>query len=70
MTILRTALQELLGLFVDDWAFALILVAWVAAFVFVVPRGPGVWQGITFFAGLATITLAFVVRGARRARSR
>lgn len=70
MTVLRTAARELLGLFVDDWAFALLLVAWVAAFATLGHRLPPSWEGAVFFAGLALLTLAFAVRKARSVRPR
>ncbi len=69
-TVLRTIARELLGLFVDDWAFALLLVAWVALFATLGRLLPGAWEGVLFFAGLAVLTLAFIVRAASRVRAR
>ncbi len=64
MTFLRSILREMLGLFVDDWAFALLLVGWVTLFAVLGHRLPPSWEGIIFFAGLALLTLAFAVRKA------
>ncbi len=70
MSVLRTAAREMIGLFVDDWAFALLLVAWVAVFATLGQRLPASWEGAVFFAGLATLTLVFAVRKAASVRSR
>jgi len=70
MAVLRTMARELLGLFVDDWAFALLLVVWVAAFALLGHILPGALEGALFFAGLAILTLVFVMRKAKSARSR
>jgi len=70
MTVLRTAAREIIGLFVDDWAFALLLVAWVALFAALGQRLPASWEGTVFFAGLAILTLVFAVRKARSVRTR
>ena len=65
MKLLRSIGSELLGLFVDDWAFALLVVAWVALFALLGPRHSPTFA-VLFFAGLALLTLAFVWRKARR----
>ncbi len=70
MTVLRTMSRELLGLFVDDWAFALLLVAWVTLFALLGQRLPAAWEGVLFFAGLAILTLVFAVRKAVSVRAR
>ncbi len=70
MAALRMAARELIGLFVDDWAFALLLVAWVALFALLGHRLPGAWEGALFFLGLAIATLVFAVRKAIGVRSR
>lgn len=70
MTFLRSILREMLGLFVDDWAFALLLVGWVTLFAVLGHRLPPASEGIIFFAGLALLTLAFAVRKAQGARTR
>jgi len=63
---LRAIWDELIGLFVDDWRFALLLVAWVGVGKLMALHATGA-AGPVFFAGLATILLAFVyVRAAVR----
>jgi uncharacterized membrane protein YccC len=66
MKLLHTIGSELLGLFVDDWGFALLIIAWVVFFAIVTPhvhRTPAL--GALFFAGFALLTLAFALRKAR-----
>ena len=65
MRVLRAIGSELLGLFVDDWAFALLLIAWVVLFALLGPHQSPVFAAI-FFAGIALLTLVFVRRKARR----
>ena len=68
MSWLRTIFREIYGLFVDDAAFAVAIVIWVAVAVFVFPllgwlaRG----RGPALFAGLAAILAVSAVRYARR----
>jgi len=69
MTLLRNILAELIGLLVDDWAFALLILIWVGLFAL-----PGVkhWlplPGPLLFLGLAGLTLLFVARKARGKKS-
>ena len=66
MNVLRTMFAELLGLFVDDWAFALFILLWVAVFASPLRTVFGVWAGPALFAGLAAVVLIFVVRRAKR----
>ncbi len=66
MKVLRTILEELIGLFVDDWAFAGLTLLWVGLFALPFSRTLGVWAGPGLFAGLAALVLVFVVRKARR----
>lgn len=65
MKLIRTIIAEMVGLFVDDWAFAVLTLLWIALFA-----GPlrtlGAAAGPTLFAGLAGLTLLFVVRKVRR----
>ena len=70
MNFLRSAVAEIVGLFIDDWAFAPLLVAWVGLSAVFAPRLPPVVAALLFFLGLALLTLAFVARQARRLRSR
>lgn len=65
MNLLRTMGTELVGLFVDDWTFALGIVVWLALMFVVGPRLPLSVAAPVFFLGLAALTLAFVVRKAR-----
>jgi hypothetical protein len=66
MNVLRTILAELLGLFVDDWAFALLILLWAGVFASPLRRVFGVWAGPALFAGLTAIVLIFVLRRAKR----
>ena len=70
MNFLRSAVSEIVGLFVDDWAFALLLVAWVGLTAALAPHLPPPLTGPLLFCGLAALTLVFVVRQARRLRAR
>lgn len=63
---LRAAWGELIGLFVDDWAFALLVLLWAAVFALPPVRAHAAWAAPALFGGLAALTLAFVVRHARR----
>lgn len=64
MKILRAIFSELVGLFVDDWAFALLVLLWVGLFAL-----PGIhassFAAPVLFAGLAVLTLVFLVRKAK-----
>jgi hypothetical protein len=66
---LRTVLAELVGLFVDDWAFALLLILWVGLAAVFGPRLPSSVAAPLLFLGLAVLTLTFAVRQAQRLRS-
>ena len=66
MTILRNILSEIIGLLVDDWAFALLILAWVALFALPGVRAHAALAGPALFLGLAVLTLVFVARKARR----
>ena len=66
MKVLRTIFEELVGLFVDDWAFAGLILLWVGLFALVLRPALGIWGGPTLFGGLAGIVLVFVARKARR----
>jgi len=66
MTVLRNILAELVGLIIDDWLFALLVLLLVGLFAL-----PGVRQAVPLsgpllFSGLALLTLIFVARKARR----
>ncbi len=68
MTLLQSIGRELLGLFVDDWAFALTVVVWVGMIAalrrVLPPDGPAPLLA----AGLIVLVLIFAVRRAKRLR--
>jgi len=66
MKLLRAALAEIVGLFVDDWAFALSLGVWVVLIALARHRLPPDLAAPLLFIGLAALTLVFVVRHARK----
>lgn len=66
MTILRNIVSELIGLFVDDWAFALLILVWIGLFALPAVRSHIPQTGLALFLGLAILTLVFVARKARR----
>ena len=66
MNFLRNALAEIVGLFVDDWAFAGLALAWIAVFALPGVRTHAAQAGPALFLGLAVLTLVFVARKARR----
>ena len=65
MNSLRAIFAEMVGLFVDDWAFALSALLWVGVFASPLRLLLGVWAGPALFGGLAILALVFVVRRAR-----
>ena len=66
MKVLQTLVSALVGLLVDDWAFAGLILLWVALFLLPGSERLGVWEGPALFAGLAALVLVFVARKARR----
>ncbi len=68
MAMLRTALREILSLFVDDGAFAVAILAWSALAWLALSRLPGAadWGGIVYVLGLSTILVWAAWRRARR----
>lgn len=68
MNFLRTALQELWGLFVEDGSFTIGLVVCVAVAIFVLPRVaiPPQWRGIALFLILSLVLFENVRRSARK----
>ena len=66
MNVLRAVLSEIIGLFVDDWAFALALGLWVGVIALARHHLPPNIPPPLLFLGLAALTLVFVVRRARR----
>lgn len=69
MKLLRTLLAELVGLFVDDRAFALLVLLWIGLFTLPGRHNLGAWGGPALFAGPAVFVLAFVVRAAQKNKS-
>lgn len=66
MKFLRAAVAEIVGLFVDDWAFALLTVAWIAVFALPPVRAQAALAALVLWGGLAVLTLVFVLRKARK----
>lgn len=66
MKLLRNIVSEIVGLFVDDWAFAALALAWVALFALPGVRAHAAQAGPALFGGLALLTLVFVARKSRR----
>ena len=68
MKVILTALEELYGLFVDDGAYALAILGWVAIAALILPRLAieRAWLGPVLFAGLAALLLIEIGRTARR----
>ena len=65
MTVLRNILAELVGLIIDDWFFALLVLLLVGIFAL-----PGVHHslplaGPLLFGGIAVLVLVFTARKAR-----
>jgi hypothetical protein len=66
MNAIRAACRELIGLFVEDWPFALALSVWVSVAVFALPHLlPAVWRGPVFFLGVVGILIDNVMRSSR-----
>lgn len=70
MNFLRNAIAEIIGLFVDDWLFAILLIIWVALTASAAHHLSPRLVGPVFFLGLAALTLTFAVRQARRIRAK
>ncbi len=66
MTLIKSILTELIGLLVDDWVFALSLLAWVGVCALPSWRSNPELDAEELFLGLAVLTLAFVARRAAR----
>ena len=71
MTWIKTIFRELFGLFVDDGAFALAILIWLAVVRWGTPRLglPVGAAGTILFAGLALILSESALRYARRRQS-
>lgn len=66
MTVLRNILAELVGLIIDDWLFALLVLLLVGLFALPGARHALPLSGLLLFGGLALLTLVFVAHKARR----
>lgn len=68
MNWLKTSIQEVIGLFIDDGSFALAIVVWVGLVGLlswqVASARP--WCGAALFAGLAVILAESALRRARK----
>jgi hypothetical protein len=66
---LRKILVQIYGLFVDDGAYAIAILAWLSLFrAVLIVIGANAFAGPFLFSGLAGILLASTVRHARRDR--
>ena len=65
---LKAIVAEIFGLFVDDGAFALAIIGWLAATWLVLPRLnlPAMWAPIILFVGLALILVESATRRSKR----
>jgi len=70
MRAIRRVLAELLGLFVDDWAFTLLVLAWLAVATLLIPAGlpDETWGAPVLFAGCAALLPLGAWLDARRRR--
>jgi hypothetical protein len=67
MNALQTILHEILGLFVDDGAFAFAILLWLAVvWLLIRPLQLPIPAGILLFLGLAAILVESVTRFARK----
>jgi hypothetical protein len=67
---LRSIAREILGLFVDDGSFAIVILIWLILTIAVLPRvAPAAhWSAPALFAGLALILIESVLRYSRKNR--
>lgn len=72
MAWMKTALTELVSLFVEDGSLAFALLIWLALAGLFVSRFDGLspWQGAILFAGLALILIENTWRRARGGRTK
>jgi hypothetical protein len=71
MTVLRAAIAELIGMFIDDGQLALTLVALIAVVTLLVKFAGigGLAGGLLLLAGAIGLLVESVYRGARRKRA-
>ena len=67
MSWLKTILQEIFGLFVDDGRFAITILIWMGLFWWLSPHLPitSAWRAIILFVGLVVILIESAWRQAR-----
>ncbi len=68
---LKTIVQEIFGLFVEDGSFAIAILVWLGIMA-LLPQHLGMharWSGPVLFAGLALILVESLIRYARRKQS-
>ncbi|GLK73744.1 hypothetical protein KHC23_22690 [Ancylobacter dichloromethanicus] len=65
---LRTILEEVFGLFVDDGSFAIAIIVWLGItwFLSVHILADIRWSGVVLFGGLVAILIESVTRRARQ----
>ena len=65
---MKTIVQELFGLFIDDGSFALAIVVWIGVLWFLAGRVlySATWSGAVLFAGLGLILFASTIRRSRQ----
>ena len=68
MNLLKTIVSEAVAMFVDDGAFALAIVVWLAIVAALARLAPalGGWDGLLLFAGLAGILAESAIRRSRK----
>ncbi len=68
MNILKTAVQELWGLFVEDGSYAVAIAVWLLFCAALLPHfGAANWRAPLLLVGLLLILLENVARSAKRA---
>ena len=66
MNVIKTALLEVFGLFVEDGSYAVAILVWLLCAGLLIPRLPAAsWHAPILFAGLILILLENVARSAR-----
>jgi hypothetical protein len=65
---MKTIVQELFGLFIDDGSFALAIVVWIGVLWVLAGRVlySATWSGAVLFAGLGLILFASTIRRSRQ----
>ena len=64
---LKAVVEEIIGLFVDDWRFAGLVVIWILLFVVLQKYLPGPFRSTVLVLPIAGIVLAFVFNKAKQA---